>query len=310
MSEPSSLFHRLAKTRASLGAGLSRLLGRGTVLDAGLYEDIEDQLIMSDLGVETSQAIVTALRRQAKARHCATPDQLRAVLYEIILGYFDTPGSVLKPGDSPIVIVFVGVNGVGKTTTAAKLAAQLKARGHTVMLAACDTFRAAAVEQLQDWGHRLHIPVIAQSHGADAAAVAFDAATSARAREMDYLLIDTAGRQHTKADLMEQLKKLVRALNKADEDAPQETWLIVDGGSGQNVLSQLEHFNQHTSLTGVCVTKLDGTAKGGVLIAMAEKYKIPVRYIGVGEGVDDLRQFNPEEFVAALLPVTGDADSD
>ena len=198
--------------------------------------------------------------------------------------------------------MMVGVNGVGKTTTLAKIAARHRDEGARVMFAACDTFRAAAIEQLQTWGERLGIPVVSQAHGVDAAAVAFDAYSSACAREMKLLLVDTAGRQHTHGDLVEQLKKVKRVLGKADPVVPDEVWLTVDAGNGQNVLSQVQHFHEAVNLTGICMTKLDGTAKGGVILAVAEKFGIPIRYVGTGEKPGDLRPFDAAEFVEALLP--------
>jgi fused signal recognition particle receptor len=196
----------------------------------------------------------------------------------------------------------VGVNGVGKTTTLAKIAHRKKQQGKSVMLAACDTFRAAAIEQLQSWAQQLDLPVISQSHGADAAAVAFDAYNAARARNMDYLLIDSAGRQHTHSDLMEQLQKIKRVLAKVDQSAPHEVLLTVDAGNGQNVISQVEHFHSKVPLTGICVAKLDGTAKGGIVISLAQRFQLPIRYVGVGEGIDDLGPFDAVDFVDALLP--------
>ena len=302
MTSRPGLFARLARTRDSLSSGLKGLFSSSRTLDEGLFEDIEDQLIMADLGVETSQDIVSKLRAMAKSERFQSADELLAGLKEVIIGYFPGVPDTDPVARSPRVTLMVGVNGVGKTTTLAKLAAREKNAGHTVMMAACDTFRAAAVEQLQTWGRRLDLPVIAQGQGSDAAAVAFDALQAAQARSVDHLLIDSAGRQHTQGDLMEQLRKLTRVLARLDPDAPHETWLTVDAGNGQNVLSQVETFNEATPLTGICVTKLDGTAKGGVVIAIAQRFGIPIRFIGVGEQVEDLRPFDAAEFVDALLP--------
>ena len=202
------------------------------------------------------------------------------------------------------MILVVGVNGVGKTTTIAKIAKRLQDQGHSVMLAAGDTFRAAAVQQLQRWGERLEIPVVAQPQGSDAAAVAHDALVSARTRGVDVLIIDTAGRLHTQGDLMEQMKKIKRVLGKLETAAPQKVLQVLDAGTGQNALSQLKHFQDAVAVNGLCLTKLDGTAKGGVLVAIAEQFQLPIHYIGVGEGFDDLREFDAQQFAAVLIPET------
>ena len=301
------LFSRLGKTRKSLSGGLFGLFRRGTRLSESLFEEIEDHLLLADMGVEASQRLVEALRETARREKLTDAAQLTDALRNGLL-------EILQPCQQPLdlsaaakpyVIVMVGVNGVGKTTTLAKLAGRLQKQGHAVMLGACDTFRAAAIEQLQAWGERLGVPVIAQSHGADAAAVAFDAFNAASARGIDVLLLDTAGRQHTHGDLMEQLKKINRVLSKAREDLPHEVMLTVDAGTGQNALSQTEHFREAVGASGLCVTKLDGTAKGGVVVALATKFALPIRYIGVGEGIGDLREFDAAAFVEALLPDAG-----
>ncbi len=298
------LFARLSRTREGLFGGISTLFRGNNVLDESALEEIEDQLLVADAGVAVSTRIVDHLREQVRKRRISDPDALRdslgTVLADLLLPCEAAP--LEFPGDRPLVIMMVGVNGVGKTTTLAKLAAGYRDSGHRVMLAACDTFRAAAIEQLQNWGERLGVPVIAQSHGADAAAVAFDAYEAARARKTDVLLVDTAGRQHTHGDLMEQLRKVKRVLGKADPAVPDEVWLTVDAGNGQNVLSQVDQFHQAVNLTGLCVTKLDGTAKGGVILALAEKHGLPIRYLGTGESAADLRPFVAREFVEALLP--------
>ena len=304
----SGLFARLSKTRRSLASGLSGLFGAAHKIDDSLFDDLQDQLLLADVGVTASERIINRLKQDAREKNYTESgqlqDSLRKALVEI-LQPCEQP-LVVKAADGPFVILMVGVNGVGKTTTLAKLAGQLQSRGSKVMLAACDTFRAAAIEQLQTWGERLKIPVIAQSHGADAAAVAFDAYSAACARAMDVLLIDTAGRQHTHGDLMEQLKKIKRVLQKANPAIPHEVLLTVDAGNGQNVISQVEHFQQAVGLDGLCVTKLDGTAKGGVVVALVDRFALPIRYLGVGEEVEDLRQFSADEFVAALLPPAQD----
>jgi len=305
------LFGRLSKTRDSLTSGLTGLFKRGVKLDAALYEEVEDQLIMADIGVEPAQRITDALRARAKADKLQSAEALLDTLIEQIKEILQ---SVEQPLDiaphQPYVILMVGVNGVGKTTTTAKLANRLKQQGKSVMLAAGDTFRAAAIEQLQNWGERLNIPVIAQQHGSDAAAVAFDAYQSAASRGIDVLLIDTAGRQHTHGDLMEQLAKMTRVLQKANPALPHEVMLTVDAATGQNALSQIEHFKKIVNVSSLTVTKLDGTAKGGIVIAMAEKFGLPIRFVGVGESMDDLRPFIAADFAKALLPEKlGNSDS-
>ncbi|MEA3290877.1 MAG: signal recognition particle-docking protein FtsY, partial [Pseudomonadota bacterium] len=276
----------------------------GTSLSDSLFEEIEDHLLLVDMGVEASQSLVEALRETARREKFTDAAQLIDALREGLLEILQPCQQPLDFGaaSKPYVIVMVGVNGVGKTTTLAKMASRLQSQGHGVMLAACDTFRAAAIEQLQVWGDRLQIPVIAQEHGSDAAAVAYDAFGAAAARGSEVLLIDSAGRQHTHGDLMEQLKKISRVLAKARQDLPHEVMLTVDAGNGQNVLSQVEHFQNAVNVSGLCITKLDGTAKGGVVVALAKRFGLPIRYIGVGEGVDDLREFDAGEFVEALLP--------
>ncbi len=313
--ESGGLFARLAKTRRSLADGLAGLFSGGggdsDATNAALFEDLHDRLLLADVGVEASERIINRLRRDTGDGPATDAGRvmasLRAVLAEI-LEPCELP-LVIDATARPFVILMVGVNGTGKTTTLAKLAGRLSGGGDDgdgskVMLAACDTFRAAAIEQLQTWGQRLAVPVIAQSHGADAAAVAYDAYNAARARGMDVLLIDTAGRQHTHDDLMEQLKKIKRVLHKMDPAVPHEILLTVDAGNGYNALSQVEHFQQAVGLDGLCVSKLDGTAKGGVVVALAERFGLPIRYIGTGQEVGDIREFSAAEFIAALLPET------
>ncbi len=307
MTTRERLFSRLSKTRQSLSAGLLSLFKRGCLIDETLYQDIEDQLLMADLGVSTSQSLVATLREKAQRGGYSHAEQLRHALHEIILAALgNSPQTEINCQGRPQVILMVGVNGVGKTTTLAKMAHHYQESGNKIMLAACDTFRAAAIEQLQSWGARLNIPVIAQPHGSDAAAVAFDAYHAACARKIDYLLIDSAGRQHTHSELMEQLKKIKRVLAKANPDIPDEVLITVDAGNGQNIISQVENFQKAISLSGLCVTKLDGTARGGVVIALAKKFGLPIRFIGLGEAVTDLKPFNAEDFVAALLPDLSD----
>ncbi len=298
------LMSRLVKTREALTRRLVGIFSPGAALDDDWFDEIEDQLIMADVGVGPTRTIVEALRVAAREQRLQSAEDLLGVVRAKMRDLLAPAGQplVIDGQREPFVILMVGVNGVGKTTTVAKLAHQLKQDGHSVMLAACDTYRAAAVEQLQAWGQRLDVPVVAQRHGADAAAVAHDALRSAQARHASVLIVDTAGRQHTHGDLMEQLVKVRRVIAKIDETAPHETLLTVDAGNGQNVLAQVQQFHSRLGLTGLCVTKLDGTAKGGVVLALCDRFSIPVRYVGVGEAVTDFRPFDAEEFVDALMP--------
>ena len=299
------LFGRLSRSRENLTTGLSGLFKRGVKLDESLYEEIEDQLIMADLGVEPAQRITNALREKAKTEKPESAQDLLDTLIEQISTLLEPVERAMETHHyKPYVILMVGVNGVGKTTTIAKLAKRLSDEGKSVMLAAGDTFRAAAIEQLQTWGERLSIPVVAQQHGSDAAAVAFDAYQAAKSRNIDVLLIDTAGRQHTHGDLMAQLAKMTRVLQKTNPELPHEVMLTVDAATGQNALSQIEHFKSVIGVSSLSVTKLDGTAKGGIIVAMAEKFGLPIRFIGVGEAMGDLRPFVAEDFARALLPAS------
>ena len=299
----SRLIQGLTRTRAGLASGLADLtLGKKSI-DDELLEDIETLLLTADIGVEATQRIITDLTARVSRKELADSEALLGALKEdmtAILAPCDAPIEI-NTSHKPYVILMVGVNGAGKTTTIGKLARRLQAEGHSVMLAAGDTFRAAAVEQLQTWGERNDVPVIAQQSGADSASVIFDALQAAQARNIDVLIADTAGRLHTQSNLMEELKKVKRVMAKLDDSAPHEVLLVVDAGTGQNALNQATQFNQAVGLTGITLTKLDGTAKGGVIFAIAHKLGIPIRFIGVGEGIDDLRAFNAEEFVAALF---------
>jgi len=300
----SNLFSRLARTRNFLSEGFQNLVNKTGKIDAGLWEEIEDQLIMADLGVKVSQEIVDSFRKNKKLEQGISGDDIRRELREDIVRILD-PVSTLEPLTSSketAVLLVVGVNGVGKTTTVAKLAHWLKRQNRSVMLAACDTYRAAAIEQLEVWGDRLNVPVISQEHGTDPAAVAHDAFASARSKGVDILIIDSAGRQHVNTGLMDQLGKIQRVLNRIDSSAPHDIFLVVDAGNGQNVLSQTRTFNDVVALTGVCVTKLDGTARGGVIVALAKEFGLPVPFVGTGEGLEDLERFDPNEFAEAFLP--------
>ena len=274
------------------------------MLDDAAFEDLGDQLILADLGVEVSTQIVATLRRQAVSTRVETKEQLNSVLRMKLLEILQPsvrPLDLPAVSAKPWVVVMVGVNGVGKTTTAAKLAHWFTQQDLKVMLGACDTYRAAAIEQLQVWGQRLAVPVIAQQRGADAAAVAHDALNSAQARSVDVLIIDSAGRQHVNTELMEQLRKMNRVIQRLDGSAPHETLLVVDAATGQNALAQVGAFAASVGVTGLCVTKLDGTARGGGLVALAQKFQLPIYFVGVGESVNDLRPFDAEAFVTALI---------
>jgi len=299
--QPASLFGRLSEkltaTRRALAQGFNDLIGAGP-LNAAVLEDLEAALLQADVGVEATGRIIETVKQSGGSS--GPRAALRSALLDLI-GPCQQP-LVIDTARRPYVIMVVGVNGAGKTTTIGKLANRLKAEGHKVMLAAADTFRAAAVEQLKVWGSRNDVPVIAQQTGADAAAVAHDALQAAQARASDVLIVDTAGRLHTQSGLMDELKKIQRVLQKLDATAPHEVLLVLDAGIGQNALAQMEHFNAAVGVTGLVLTKLDGTARGGVVFAMAAQRPVPIRFIGVGEGLDDLRGFDAAEFVEALLP--------
>ncbi len=291
----------LLKTKENLGSGFISLF-RGKKIDDDLFEELEEQLLIADVGVETTRKIITNLTEGASRKQLRDAEALYGLLKEEmgeILAKVDAPLNV--EGKTPFVILMVGVNGVGKTTTIGKLARQFEQQGKTVMLAAGDTFRAAAVEQLQVWGQRNNIPVIAQHTGADSASVIFDAIQAAKARHVDVLIADTAGRLQNKSHLMEELKKIVRVMKKLDVDAPHEVMLTIDASTGQNAISQAKLFHEAVGLTGITLTKLDGTAKGGVIFSVADQFGIPIRYIGVGERIEDLRPFNAGDFIEALF---------
>ena len=283
---------------------LGGLFSRHPKLDDDLLDEIETALISADVGVTATTELVEKLRKRLKAREFADAGALLAALRADLLAMLAPIAKplVIDPAQRPFVILTVGVNGVGKTTTIGKLAWRYKSEGRSVLLAAGDTFRAAAVEQLKIWGERNDVVVIAQGQNADAASVAFDALQAAKARGFDVLIADTAGRLHTQGGLMAELGKIRRVLSKLDESAPQEVLMVIDGTTGQNALSQLRAFHQAVGITGLVVTKLDGTAKGGVLFALAREFGIPIRFVGLGEKLEDLRVFDPEAFVDALLP--------
>ncbi|HEM7516924.1 TPA: signal recognition particle-docking protein FtsY [Providencia stuartii] len=291
----------LLKTRQNLGSGFLGLF-TGKKIDDDLFDELEEQLLIADVGVDTTRKIIDNLTAHASRKELKDAEALYSKLREEmsdILAGVDKP--LVIEDKKPYVILMVGVNGVGKTTTIGKLARQYQSEGKTVMLAAGDTFRAAAVEQLQVWGERNRIPVVAQHTGADPASVIFDAIQSAKAKGVDVLIADTAGRLQNKAHLMEELKKIVRVMKKLDEEAPHEIMLTLDASTGQNAVSQAKLFNDAVGLTGITLTKLDGTAKGGVIFSIADQFGIPIRYIGIGEGIEDLRPFKADDFIEALF---------
>ena len=299
----SRLKQGLSKTSASIGEGMASLFLGKKAIDDDLLEEIETRLLTADVGVEATSVIIKNLTQKVARKQLTDADALYKSLQDELAAMLKPVEQPLKieSQNKPFVILVVGVNGAGKTTTIGKLAKKLQLEGKKVMLAAGDTFRAAAVEQLQVWGERNNIPVIAQHTGADSASVIFDAVQAAKARGVDVLIADTAGRLHTKDNLMEELKKVRRVIGKLDADAPHEVLLVLDAGTGQNAISQAKQFNQTVALTGLALTKLDGTAKGGVIFALAKQFSIPIRFIGVGEGIDDLRTFESEPFVQALF---------
>ncbi|AUD58637.1 signal recognition particle-docking protein FtsY [Shewanella sp. Pdp11] len=292
----------LMRTSENIGSGFIGLF-RGKKIDDDLFEELEEQLLIADVGVETTTRLIKNLTEHASRKQLKDAEALYDLLREEMQKTLDPVAIPLVPDNAngPFVILMVGVNGVGKTTTIGKLAKQYQSQGKSVMLAAGDTFRAAAVEQLQVWGQRNDITVIAQHTGADSASVLFDALQAAKARKVDVLIADTAGRLQNKAHLMEELKKVVRVMKKLDPDTPHEVMLTLDASTGQNAISQAQLFQEAVGVTGITISKLDGTAKGGVVFAIADKFNIPIRYIGVGEQIDDLRTFNSKEFIDALF---------
>ena len=292
----------LSRTREVLATDVRDLIAVKRTIDDEVLEELETHLLVADVGVEATSEIIDELTAKVKRKELDDADALFQALHDSMRGILEPVSRPLEPvGHSPYVILMVGVNGVGKTTTIGKLAKRFQDEGKSVMLAAGDTFRAAAVEQLQVWGERNEIPVVAQETGADSASVLFDAFQAAKSRNIDILIADTAGRLHTKSNLMEELKKIKRVIAKLDEAAPHEVMLTVDAGTGQNALAQAEQFHKDIGLTGITLTKLDGTAKGGIIVAIARKLGVPIRFIGVGEAIEDLRPFDAGEFVDALF---------
>ena len=293
----------LSKTRGRVTAGVQTLVLGGKAIDQAVLDDVEGQLLSADVGLEATDQIIGNLREKLDRRQLSDGEAFLAGLKQELQEILKPSSKPLQIPESeiPFLLLVVGVNGVGKTTTIGKLAKKFQAEGRSVMLAAGDTFRAAAVEQLQAWGERNNVPVVAQATRADSASAIFDAAQSAKARNIDVLIADTAGRLHTKENLMIELEKIVRVLKKQNEHFPQEIMLVLDATTGQNALNQVESFNKATTLSGITVTKLDGTAKGGVVFALAKRFGLPIRFIGVGEQVDDLQPFDAEQFTDALF---------
>jgi len=292
----------LSRTSDGLFQGLGSLFLGAKEIDEDLFEELESRLLLADVGVEATVEIIESLTRRVSRRELTRPEALQTALKEELLVLLKPCQKPLQlEGNKPFVILMVGVNGVGKTTTIGKLAKRFGNEGRSVMLAAGDTFRAAAVEQLQVWGERNSVPVIAQHTGADCASVIYDSVQAAQSRGVDVLIADTAGRLHNKDHLMDELEKVVRVMRKLDETAPHEVMLVLDAGTGQNALAQASHFQNVVGVSGICLTKLDGTAKGGVIFAIAKKLGLPIRYVGVGEGVEDLRPFDAEQFIDALF---------
>ncbi|TCN87012.1 signal recognition particle-docking protein FtsY [Shewanella fodinae] len=292
----------LMRTSENIGSGFIGLF-RGKKIDGDLFEALEEQLLTADVGVETTRKLIDSLTEHASRKQLKDAEALYTLMQQEMLATLEPVSQPLIPENTagPFVILMVGVNGVGKTTTIGKLAKQYQRQGKSVMLAAGDTFRAAAVEQLQVWGQRNNIPVIAQHTGADSASVLFDALQAAKSRKVDVLIADTAGRLQNKAHLMDELKKVVRVMKKLDDAAPHEVMLTLDASTGQNAISQAQLFHEAVGISGITISKLDGTAKGGVIFAIADKFAIPIRYIGVGEQIDDLRTFNAKDFIDALF---------
>lgn len=291
----------LFKTKQNIGSGFLSLF-KGKKIDDQLFEELEEQLIIADVGFDTTQKLISTLTQQASRKELKDADALHDLLKNEMKSILDGTQQPLNiKSHKPFVILMVGVNGVGKTTTIGKLARQFQQQGKSVMLAAGDTFRAAAVEQLQVWGERNNIPVIAQHINADSASVIFDAIQAAKAKNIDVLIADTAGRLQNKSHLMDELKKIVRVIKKQDETAPHEIMLTIDAGTGQNAISQTKLFNEAVGVTGMTLTKLDGTAKGGIIFSIADQFNIPIRYIGVGEKIEDLRPFVADDFINALF---------
>lgn len=305
MGEKKGFFSRLAsglaKTRDSIVASVESIFSGTSTIDEDFYEELEEILIMADLGINATTAIIDNLKAKVKENKIKDPKECKELLKASMREQMSLPDNAYEYEHKKTVVLLIGVNGVGKTTSVGKLAGQLKDQGKKVMVAAADTFRAAAIEQLTEWAHRANVDIIAQKEGSDPAAVIYDAVTAAKSRNVDILLCDTAGRLHNKKNLMEELRKINRVIEREYPDAYRETLVVLDGTTGQNALSQAKQFNEVAEITGIVLTKLDGTAKGGIAIAIQSELNIPVKYIGVGEQIDDLQKFNPDDFINALF---------
>lgn len=297
----SKLVQGLSKTRNSIANGIDAIFSGFSSIDDDFYEELEETLIMADLGINTTTAIVENLRKKVKENKIKEPSECRELLINSMKEQMQLKETAYDFEDRKSVVLLIGVNGVGKTTSVGKLAGQLKDQGKKVMVAAADTFRAAAIEQLTEWAHRANVEIISQKEGSDPAAVIFDAVTAAKSRNVDTLICDTAGRLHNKKNLMEELKKINRVIEREYPEAYRETLVVLDGTTGQNALAQAKEFNEVASITGIVLTKLDGTAKGGIAIAIQSELGIPVKYIGIGEQIDDLQKFNADDFINALF---------
>ena len=297
------LVQGLAKTRDNIVSSMDSIFSGFSAIDDDFFEEIEETLIMGDLGIQTTMSIVENLRQRVKEQHIKEPSECKAILMETMKQQMDLGENAYEFENKKSVLLIIGVNGVGKTTSVGKLAGQLKDKGRKVILAAADTFRAAAIEQLTEWSHRAGVEIIAQQEGSDPAAVIYDAIAAAKSRNADVLICDTAGRLHNKKNLMEELKKINRIIDKEYPDAYRETLVVLDGTTGQNALSQAKQFMEVAQVTGIILTKLDGTAKGGIAVTIQSELGLPVKYIGIGEQIDDLQKFNAEEFINALFDV-------
>ena len=297
------LVEGLTKTRDNIISGMDSIFSGFSAIDDDFYEEIEETLIMGDLGIQTTMSIVEDLRKKVKEQHIKDPSECKALLMESMKQQMDLGENAYEFENRRSVVLVIGVNGVGKTTSVGKLAGQLKDQGKKVILAAADTFRAAAIEQLTEWSHRAGVEIIAQKEGSDPAAVIYDAVAAAKSRNADVMICDTAGRLHNKKNLMEELKKINRIIEKEYPDAYRETLVVLDGTTGQNALSQAKQFMEVADVTGIILTKLDGTAKGGIAVAIQSELGIPVKYIGIGEKIDDLQKFDAEAFIHALFNV-------
>ncbi len=303
--EKKSFFGRLvaglSKTRNNIVAGIDSIFNGFSAIDEEFYEEIEETLILGDIGIHTTEAIIEELRRKVKEQRIKEPSECKALLIETIKKQMDLGENAYEFENRKSVVLVIGVNGVGKTTSVGKLAGQLKDKGKKVLVAAADTFRAAAIEQLTEWANRAGVDMIAQQEGSDPAAVVYDAVSAAKARGTDVLICDTAGRLHNKKNLMEELRKIHRVIDREYPEAYRETLVVLDGTTGQNALEQARQFREVADITGIILTKLDGTAKGGIAVAIQAELGIPVKYIGIGEQMDDMQKFDPDEFVNALF---------